>query len=160
MKLLSCCSLGVFIGLISLWGSDSANGQVTAFSPVTDQMLLNPDPADWLMVHRTYDFQSFSPLDQITRDNVGQLRLAWMRTMDEGPQEIRPLIYDGAMYIAHPGGDHVQALDATTGDLLWDYERNLPADLREYATLGSRTRHLAIYGKHVYHLTAGISLGA
>ena len=154
MKLLSCRSLGVFIGLISLWWSDSASGQVTAFSPVTDQMLLNPDPADWLMVHRTYDFQSFSPLDQINRDNVGQLRLAWMRTMDEGPQEIRPLIYDGAMYIAHPGGDHVQALDATTGDLLWDYERNLPADLREYATLGSRTRHLAIYGKHVYHLTA------
>ena len=154
MKLLSCRSLGVVIGLISLWGSDSASGQVTAFSPVTDQMLLNPDPADWLMVHRTYDFQSFSPLDQINRDNVGQLRLAWMRTMDEGPQEIRPLIYDGAMYIAHPGGDHVQALDATTGDLLWDYERNLPADLREYATLGSRTRHLAIYGKHVYHLTA------
>ena len=89
MKLLYCRSLVVFIGLISLWTVESANGQVTAFSPVTDQMLLNPDPADWLMVHRTYDFQSFSPLDQINRDNVGQLRLAWMRTMDEGPQEIR-----------------------------------------------------------------------
>ena len=121
---------------------------------MTDEMLLDPDPADWLMVHRTYDFQSFSPLDQINRDNVGQLRLAWMRAMDEGPQEIRPLVYDGVMYIAHPGGDHLQALDATTGDLIWDYERSLPEDLRQYSRFGGRTRHLAIYGNHVYHLTA------
>ena len=155
--------VGVVIGLIIVLCAlpvGKAAGQTSTFSPVTDQMLLDPDPADWLMVHRTYDFQSFSPLDQINRDNVGGLRLAWMRSMDEGPQEIRPLVYDGIMYIAHPGGDHVQGLDATTGDLLWNYERNLPADLREYATLGSRTRHLAIYGKHVCHLTADAYLVA
>ena len=124
------------------------------FVPVTDQMLLDPDPADCLMVHRTYDFQGFSPLNQIDRSNVDQLQLAWMRAMDEGPQEIRPLVYDGVMYIAHPNGDHIQALDATTGDLLWNYERDLPDDLREYARLGGRTRHLAIYGEYIYHLTA------
>ena len=130
-----------------------AAGQAADFSPVTDEMLLDPDPSDWLMIHRTYDFQSFSPLDQINRDNVDQLQLAWMRAMDEGPQENRPLVYDGMMYIAHPGGDHIQALDATTGDLLWDYERELPEDVREYAAFGDRTRTLAIYGDHVYHLT-------
>ncbi len=154
--------LGAVIGLVWLSGFSPrgpaqavvAAGQEQAFAPVTDEMLLDPDPADWLMVHRTYDFQSFSPLDQIDRDNVGQLRLAWMRAMDEGLQEIRPLVYDGVMYIAHAGGDHLQALDATTGDLIWDYERSLPEDLRQYATLGGRTRHLAIYGNHVYHLTA------
>ena len=137
-----------------------AAGQSQEFTPVTEEMLLDPDPADWLMVHRTYDFQSFSPLDQINRDNVGQLQLAWMRAMDEGPQEIRPLVYDGVMYIAHPGGDHLEALDATTGDRLWNYERDLPADLREYAALGGRTRHLAIFGNHVYHLTADAYLAA
>ena len=103
------------------------------------------------MVHRTYDFQGFSPLDQIDRDNVAGLRLAWMRAMDEGAQEIRPLVHDGVMYIAHPGSDHLQALDAATGDLIWDYERELPDDLRQYAQLGGRTRHLALYGRHVYH---------
>lgn len=46
------------------------------FVPVTDQMLLYPDPADCLMVHRTYDFQGFSPLNQIDRSNVDQLQLA------------------------------------------------------------------------------------
>ena len=91
------------------------------FVPVTDAMLRDPDPGDWLMAHRTYDFHGFSPLDQIDRDNVGELRLVWMRAMDEGPQQFRPLVYDGVMYIANPGSDHLQAFDATTGDLVWDY---------------------------------------
>ncbi len=102
--------------------------QAQGFESVTDEMLLDPDPEDWLMVHRTYDFQAYSPLDQINRENVAQLQLAWMRAMDEGPQEIRPLVHDGVMYIAHPGSDHLQALDATTGDLIWDYERTVPED--------------------------------
>ena len=121
------------------------------FVSVTDEMLLNPSPDDWLMVHRTYDFQSFSPLDQINQDNVGRLQLAWMRAMDEGPQQIRPLVYNGVMYIAHPNSDHIQALDATSGDLIWDYERAWPDDLREFVQFGGRTRNLAIYGNYIFH---------
>ena len=48
--------------------------QTQAFPPVTDQMLENPSPDDWLMFSRTYDAQRFSPLKQITKQNVGQLR--------------------------------------------------------------------------------------
>ena len=158
---------GAVVVLVGLWWAPPATrpvmaggGQEGGFVPVTDAMLQDPDPADWLMVHRTYDFQGFSPLDQINRDNVADLRLAWMRAMDEGAQEIRPLVHDGVMYIAHPGSDHLQALDATTGDLIWDYERELPGDLRQYAQLGGRTRHLALYGRHVYHLTADSHLVA
>ncbi len=158
---------GAMAVLVGLWWAPPATGPVIAsggqegaFVPVTDAMLRDPDPADWLMVHRTYDFQGFSPLDQINRDNVAGLQLAWMRAMDEGAQEIRPLVHDGVMYIAHPGSDHLQALDATTGDLIWDYERELPDDLRQYAQLGGRTRHVALYGRHVYHLTADSHLVA
>ena len=132
----------------------SAQPSVDDYVPVTDAMLRDPDPGDWLMPHRTYDFQAFSPLDQINRDNVGELRVAWMRAMDEGPQQFRPLVYDGVMYIANPGSDHLQALDATTGDLIWDYRWEVPADLREYSQLGNRTRSIAIYGDHIFHLTA------
>ena len=132
----------------------SAAGQPEEFVPITDEMLRDPDPGDWLMAYRTYDFQAFSPLDEIDRDNVGGLRLAWMRAMEEGGQQIRPLVYDGVMYIAQPGYDHLQALDATTGDLIWDYRREQPDDIREHAQFGDRTRHLAIYGNHIYHLTA------
>ena len=63
--------------------------QEKEFVPVTEEMLLDPDPADWLMVHRTYDLTGYSPLDQINQSNVGQLKLAWMRAMDVGPQELR-----------------------------------------------------------------------
>ena len=132
----------------------AAAGQSGEFVPVTDEMLRDPDPGDWLMAYRTYDFQAFSPLDEIDRDNVGGLRLAWMRAMEEGGQQIRPLVYDGVMYIAQPGYDHLQALDATTGDLIWDYRREQPDDIREHAQFGDRTRHLALYGNHIYHLTA------
>ena len=132
-----------------------AQRSVTAdFVPVTDAILLDPDPGDWLMVNRTYDHQAYSPLDEIDRSNVGDLKLAWMRAMDAGPQQLRPLVYNGVMYIAHPGSDHLQAIDATTGDLIWDYTWEWPADLREYSQLGNRTRNLAIYGDNIYHLTA------
>ncbi len=47
-------------------------------------MLENPSPDDWLMYSRTYDAQRFSPLKQITRDNVGQLRMAWSRGLPRG----------------------------------------------------------------------------
>jgi alcohol dehydrogenase (cytochrome c) len=126
---------------------------------VTDAMLRNPDPGDWLMAHRTYDFQAFSPLDEINRDNVHQLQLAWMRAMDEGPQQIRPLVYDGVMYVAHPNeGDHIQAWDATTGDLLWDYQRRPPDDLREHVRFGNRTRNISMYGTNIFHLTSDAQL--
>ncbi|OFW23707.1 MAG: hypothetical protein A3H27_08485 [Acidobacteria bacterium RIFCSPLOWO2_02_FULL_59_13] len=102
----------------------AALAQVKDFVPVTREMLLNPSPGDWLMFSRTYDNQRFSPLDQINRQNVGQLRLAWVRGMRAGIHEHIPLVYRGVMYVANPGG--IQALDATNGDLIWDYQRKLP----------------------------------
>ncbi len=152
--------LGVVL-LLGLVPLEAQRAVTDDFVPVTDEMLRDPDPGDWLMVHRTYDHHAYSPLDEINRDNVGELRLAWMRAMDnEGPQQLRPLVYDGVMYIAHPGSDHLQALDATTGDLIWDYTRDLPTDLREYAQIGNRTRNLAIYGNNILHLTADAYLVA
>ena len=145
-------------------GADDADGRTITRetrerAPVTDAMLRDPDPGDWLMSHRTYDFQAFSPLDEINRGNVHQLQLAWMRAMDEGPQQIRPLVYDGVMYVEHPGNtDHLQAWDATTGDLLWDFERQPPDDIREHTRFGDRTRNLAIYGTNIFHLTADAQL--
>jgi alcohol dehydrogenase (cytochrome c) len=99
----------------------TAIAQVKDFTPVTREMLLNPSPNDWLMMSRTYDEHRFSPLSQITKQNVGQLRLAWSRGMSPGIHEHIPLVHDGVMYVADPGG--MQALDAINGDLIWDYRR-------------------------------------
>ena len=113
LRTLTPACAGIVIVLLWLSGGGAARpgveaelaaaGQEQEFVPITDEMLRDPDPADWLMAYRTYDFQAFSPLDQIDRENVGQLRLAWMRAMEEGAQQIRPLVYDGVMYLAQPG---------------------------------------------------------
>ena len=52
------------------------NKDVTTTRPVTDAMLRNPDPGDWLMFRRNYEGQSYSPLDRINEKNVGNLGLA------------------------------------------------------------------------------------
>ncbi len=61
------------------------------FVPVTDAMLQDPDPADWPMWRRTLDGWGYSPLDQVTRENVGEIRLAWSRALMAGTQEVTPL---------------------------------------------------------------------
>src|SRR5947207_15870629 len=66
-----------------------------AFAPVTDQVLANPDPGDWLMMNRTFDEQRFSPLTQINKANVGQLRMAWSRGLPIGTQESTPIVHNG-----------------------------------------------------------------
>ena len=122
--------------------------QVETFTPVTDAVLQNPDPADWLMWRRTLNGWGFSPLDQIDRANVGELRMVWSRALNApGRQQGTPLVYDGVMYMPNPS-DVIQAIDAATGDLTWEYRRSLPDDVCEFliTSLCATNRNLAIYG--------------
>jgi len=84
------------------------------FTPVTQKMLENPSPDDWLMFSRTYDAQRYSPLKQITKQNVGQLKMVYTIDMPTGSTETIPLVHDGVMYATMPSGA-VRALDAATG---------------------------------------------
>ena len=108
-------------------------------TPVTDELLENPPPSDWLTWRRTYDDHGFSPLNQINKGNVGDLRVAWAWSLPNGQNEATPLEHDGVLFV-HSYGDHVQALNAVTGDLLWQYSRQLPSDARP-----SVKRNLSIY---------------
>jgi PQQ-dependent dehydrogenase (methanol/ethanol family) len=114
--------------------------QAKAFVPVTDEMLWKPDPAHWLSWRRTLDGHGYSPLDQIDRSNVSRLKMVWGRGMAAGTIEATPLVYDGVMYLPGPG-DVIQAIDARTGDLLWEHTRKLPAGVR-----GGTNRNIAIWG--------------
>ena len=117
-----------------------------SFTPVTDAMLQNPAAADWLMWRRTLNSWGYSPLDQVDRGNVGKLRMVWSRALATGSQQGTPLVYDGVMYMPNPR-DVIQAIDAVTGDLLWEYRRSRPADLDDYvaASLSEAKRNIAIY---------------
>ena len=113
-------------------------------TPVTDVMLSAPADGEWLTWRRSFDAQGFSPLTQVTRENVGELRLAWSWALPNGPNEVTPLVHDGVMFV-HAYGDKVQAIDAATGDLLWQYSHRLP---RERAPTVKRA--IAIYGTRLY----------
>ena len=67
-------------------------------------MLRNPSPNDWLMYSRTYDAFRYSPLKQINKKNVKNLRLAWTRGLEDGVTETIPIVHDGVMYVVAPGG--------------------------------------------------------
>jgi alcohol dehydrogenase (cytochrome c) len=96
-------------------------GTVADFAPVTDQVLRNPAPADWVMIRRDYSASSFSPLSQITAGNVSQLQLAWIWPMrDGGTNQPAPLVYRGTMFLNNPDGV-VQAINARDGSLIWEY---------------------------------------
>ena len=123
--------------------------EIEDFEPVTTEMLLDPDPGDWLMFRRTYDGQGHSPLDQIDTDNVGDLRMAWSWAMADGVNQPTPLVYDGVMYLANPR-NIIQALEADTGTLIWEYRRTLEGDL---ARGFNQLRNLAIWGDRIFVAT-------
>ena len=115
--------------------------------PVTDEMLANPDPADWLMWRRTQDSWGYSPLDDIDQRNVARLTLAWSVDLDAAPsQEGIPLVYDGVLYFPSPS-DVTTAFEAATGKKLWEHRRALPADLGQHVPFPQTNRNLAIYGR-------------
>ncbi|MFP6839895.1 MAG: PQQ-binding-like beta-propeller repeat protein, partial [Pseudohongiellaceae bacterium] len=115
------------------------------FIPVTDEMLQNPAASDWLMWRRTLDSWGYSPLDQVDRQNVGELRMVWTRDLAIGTGEITPLAYNGVLYVPQ-ASDVIQALDAVSGDLIWEYRRDIPEDLYEMVGGNARNnRNLAIF---------------
>jgi alcohol dehydrogenase (cytochrome c) len=126
-------------------------GEVKNYVPVTDQMLLHPDPADWLIIRGNYQAWNHSALTQITRDNVKDLRLAWSWSMNDtgaGANEPTPLVHNGIIYLTNID-NIVQALDARTGDLIWE-NRLRPTGL----SIGAGgMRNMAIYQDKLFVAT-------
>jgi len=133
----------------------TVTGEVKNYVPVTDEMLTHPDPADWLMIRRNYQAWSYSPLAQISSKNVGELQLAWVWAMnDGGASQPTPIVHNGVMYLANTSNT-VQALDAATGELIWE-NRIGPVATVAYGA----TRSLSIYQDKVFLATTDAKLVA
>jgi alcohol dehydrogenase (cytochrome c) len=114
------------------------------FTAVSDASITDPPADDWLTWRRSYDAHGFSPLDDIDTSNVGDLRLAWSWTMPAGSNENVPLVRDGTMFV-YGYGDIVQALDAATGDLIWEYRHRLADGASPF-----HKRALALHGDRIF----------
>lgn len=120
---------------------------VQNYTSITDAMMLNPPENDWLMHYRNYAGWSNSPLKQINRDNVGTLQLRWVWALDEGErQQITPLVHDGVMFLSTNHTNVVQALNAATGDLIW--ENRIGPTL---TSVENATRTMVLYGDKIFY---------
>ena len=138
VRVVSVASFMLICGVADIGGQTSSE-----FKPVTDAMLQDPAAEDWLMWRRTLNGWGYSPLDQVTTENVSDLQLVWSRALTAGRQQGTPLAYDGVLYMPNPR-DVIQAIDAVSGDLLWEYRREVPDDVGD-AGLRTNNRNIAIY---------------
>jgi alcohol dehydrogenase (cytochrome c) len=130
-----------------------AQSGLVEWEPVSAERLLNPRDGDWMSYRRTYDVMGFSPLDQIDRGNVGDLRLVWAYSVNDNTRWVpTPVVANGLMYVAE-GSGRVIAFEATTGDVRWVHEREYPEDIRMSQAFGKH-RGVALYGDFVYWGTA------
>jgi alcohol dehydrogenase (cytochrome c) len=120
---------------------------LTNYKAVTAERLKQPEDSDWLMFRRTYDGWGYSPLSQITADNVGKLRPVWaMSTGQVEGHQAPPMVNNGVMFVATPG-NQVLAINATTGDLLWRFRRPPPED---QFLLHPTSRGVGLWGDKVF----------
>lgn len=141
---------GLILVFVFVVASGITNAQpVSGVVPVTDEMLQDPAPEDWLMWRRTLDSWGYSPLDQVKRENVDQLQMVWSRALATGRQEGTPLAYGGVLYMPQ-ASDVIEAIDAVTGDLKWSHRRALPEDVYDYVGGNARNnRNIAIYDRFI-----------
>jgi alcohol dehydrogenase (cytochrome c) len=109
--------------LDSINADPDTNPLLRNYSSISDELLQNPPDADWLTWRRTYNNLGFSNLDQINRDTVAELELAWHQEVTAGNNMPTPLVHDGIMFL-YSAGDVVLALDATNGEMLWRYSHD------------------------------------
>jgi len=139
------------VAMLGMVAGAQAQVDINSLPSVTDEILANPEPGDWPSYGRTVTNYRYSPLDQVNKDNVGQLQLVWARAMEPGNMQAAPLEFGGVLFTANPG-DVVQAIDAATGQLIWEYRRQLP-DRSTLNSLGEAKRGIALYEDKIYMVT-------
>jgi alcohol dehydrogenase (cytochrome c) len=129
------------------------NSAIDKFRNVSSEELANPAPADWTYWRRSPQSQGYTPLDQITTENVSSLSLAWVWGMEAGRSQPAPLVRDGIIFIPN-FGNVVQALDGRDGSLLWEYRRQFPEGGRS----GGLLRTLAMWEDMIFVATTDAHL--
>ncbi|MEO9492713.1 MAG: PQQ-binding-like beta-propeller repeat protein, partial [Marinomonas sp.] len=108
------------------------------------------DTANWISYGRTYSEQRFSPLDKVNAENVSDLGLEWFADMDTARgQEATPLVIDGNIYLT-TAWSKVKAYNGKTGEVLWEYDPEVPGETAVKACCDTVNRGLATWGDRLY----------
>jgi quinohemoprotein ethanol dehydrogenase len=119
---------------------------------VSQQRLLNAanEPEQWLMVGGTYEETHYSPLDEISTENLDRLGLAWFADYDVNlSQQGTPLYIDGVIYVS-TAWSTVYAFDARNGATLWHYDPQTPREIAQKVCCGIVNRGIAAYEGKIY----------
>jgi quinohemoprotein ethanol dehydrogenase len=106
---------------------------------------------EWLTYGHDYAETHYSPLKQITTENVKRLGLAWSFETDSPPGtvETTPLISNGVLYGSLPWGV-LFAVDARTGKFKWRWDPEIPREHISTLCCGPMNRGVALYKGRVY----------
>jgi len=121
-------SAALYLFLVGESKSARAAAPGTTTGIFTDQRIVeaNTEPQNWLTTGRTYGEARFSPLTEINDSNAGLLGLVWFYDLDtRRGQESTPLVVDGVLYTTS-AWSKIQAFDAVTGELLWQFDPKVP----------------------------------
>ncbi|NHN83440.1 PQQ-dependent dehydrogenase, methanol/ethanol family [Acetobacter musti] len=149
-SLLGILAAGTF--LAAALGQPSGPARAADPQGSTGEAIIHADdhPENWLTYGRTYSEQRYSPLDQINRENVGNLKLAWYYDLDTNRgQEGTPLIVDGVMY-ASTNWSKIKALKADTGELLWAFDPKVPGNIADKGCCDTVNRGIAYWNGKIY----------
>lgn len=131
-----------------------ADGDAGPYSSVTSSRLANASKDNgWLMYRRDYTSSGYAPFTDINTGNVAQLKPVWdyetgIKTGHEAP----PIINGDYMFVSTPK-NHLLAFQASTGKLLWKYERDLSEVGLKTICCDVVNRGVALYGDNVYMAT-------
>ncbi|HXC60545.1 MAG TPA: PQQ-dependent dehydrogenase, methanol/ethanol family [Steroidobacteraceae bacterium] len=143
------------LGACSKQGNEpaaNAASTVVGKADVDGARIANADsePGSWMSHGRTYSEQRYSPLTQITKDNVGKLGLAWFADMDTNRgQEATPIVVDGVIYVS-TAWSKVKAYEAKTGKPLWNFDPEVPGQFGVNACCDVVNRGVAVWKGKVF----------
>jgi alcohol dehydrogenase (cytochrome c) len=130
-----CLLLALGTGATDGVDAQSAATPTAAPSPAFDTRELTTLPrVGWLTNGGNLANQRYSPLTAINRDNVANLRGVWRASLGGsgmGPRsanQAQPLVYDGVVYVV-TGDNDAFAIDVVTGNVLWEYEAKIDANV-------------------------------
>ena len=149
----NCCNSSAYLTTLNArsGAADKSGAQRLAIEVSSERLQAARTKTDgWLTYSGSYDGSRHTTLDQITPANVAQLRIRWIKQFDIDSSNDRSYSAGSRRrFISSiPDPVHVLALDAKTGDVIWEYKRPVPPELPP--AYGQVNRGLAVYGNTLF----------